>query len=123
MWTEGLIIPVHKKGDINEVGNYRGITLLSTMGKLFTRTLNNRLQSWSDRYGIITEAHDGFRKKHSTVDQIFVLHSLISHVLHNKHKLYCSFIDFRRAFDSINHKCLWLSYIRNNSMLSRCSPG
>ena len=36
MWTEGLIIPVHKKGDMNEVGNYRGITLLSTMEKLFT---------------------------------------------------------------------------------------
>ena len=82
------------------------------MGKLFTRTLNNRLQSWSDRYGIITEAQAGFRKKYSTVDQIFVLHSLISHVLHNKQKLYCAFIDFRRAFDSINHKCLWYKLIK-----------
>ena len=42
-WSEGFIIPIFKKGDVNEVLNYRGITLLSTVGKLFTRILNNRL--------------------------------------------------------------------------------
>lgn len=36
-WSEGFIISLHKKGIINEVNNYRGITLLSTLGKLFTR--------------------------------------------------------------------------------------
>ena len=42
-WSMGDIIPLHKKGSINSVDNYRGITLLSTLGKLFTRILNNRL--------------------------------------------------------------------------------
>ena len=44
MWSEGLIIPVHTKGDIHEAGKYRGITLLSTMGKLFEiRCFQSRL--------------------------------------------------------------------------------
>ena len=38
-WAEGHIVPIFKKGDVNEVSNYRDITLLSTIGKLFTRIL------------------------------------------------------------------------------------
>ncbi|MEW8146389.1 MAG: hypothetical protein AB2788_11585, partial [Candidatus Thiodiazotropha endolucinida] len=42
-WSDGFIVPIYKKGDKNEPVNYRGITLLSTIGKLSTRILNNRL--------------------------------------------------------------------------------
>ena len=42
-WSEGYIIPLHKKGNLNDAENYRGITLLSALGKLFTRVVNNRL--------------------------------------------------------------------------------
>ena len=42
MWDEGCIVPLHTKGDVNESGNYRGITLLSTVDKLFTKVINNR---------------------------------------------------------------------------------
>ena len=72
-WTEGIIVPIHKKGSKNLVGNYRGVTLLSTLGKLFTRLLNNRLKFWADTYGILIEEHYGFRSGRSTVDSIFVL--------------------------------------------------
>ena len=51
-WTLGEIIPLHKKGDKSNVQNYRGITLLSTLSKLFTRILNNRLTSWAEYYDI-----------------------------------------------------------------------
>lgn len=42
-WSKGLVVPIHKKGDKNVVTNYRGITLLSSLGKLFTQILNSRL--------------------------------------------------------------------------------
>jgi len=42
-WSEGYVVPLHKKGNINDTNYYRGITLLSCIGKLFTRILNNRL--------------------------------------------------------------------------------
>ncbi len=38
-WSDGYIIPLHKKGSLTEVDNYRGITLLSTLGNLFTRVI------------------------------------------------------------------------------------
>ena len=40
-WSEGYLAPTHKKGSLNNVENYRGITLLSVLGKLFTQFLNN----------------------------------------------------------------------------------
>ena len=65
------------KGDKNEPSNYRGITLLSTVSKSFTRMLNNRLNEWAENYNVYVEAQTGFRKNMSTVDNIFVLNSLL----------------------------------------------
>ena len=78
-WSVGFV-PLHKKGSLNNENNYRGITLLSTIGKLFSRVLNNRLNSWADKYSVYIEAQAGFRSNIGTVDNIFVLHGIISYV-------------------------------------------
>ena len=111
-WSEGFIVPIFKKGDINDVSNYRGITLLSTVGKLFTRILNNRLNKWAEEYSIYIEAQAGFRKLMSTVDNIFVLNGLITHCLNNNDYLYCCFVDFTKAFDYIDREILWYKLIK-----------
>ena len=85
-----------KKGDVNYVENYRGITLLSTFEKLFTRIVNNRLSFWADAYGMYIEAQAGFRASYSTVDHIFNLHGVMSHLLNNSKKLYCVFLEFEK---------------------------
>ena len=55
-WSVGKIIPIYKqKGEIGDPSNYRPITLLSCMGKLFTAVINNRLQSFSEKYDKIKE--------------------------------------------------------------------
>ena len=54
-WSEGYIVPIHKKGNTNDADNYRGMMLLSTLGKLFTSILNNRLINWTETYYIYTE--------------------------------------------------------------------
>ena len=77
--------------------NYRGITLLSTLGKLFTRVINNRLSQWAEEYSVYIEAQAGFRSGMGTVDNIFVLHGLISHILNQGKHLYCAFVDFTKA--------------------------
>ena len=73
-WAEGYMVPLHKKGDINNVNNYRGITLLSVLGKLFSRVLNNRLIELAEMYQVYIEAQVGFRTFVSTVYNVFVLH-------------------------------------------------
>ena len=72
-WWEGYVIPLHKKGSLNDVENYRGITLLSALGKLFTRMINKRLTDWADRYFVLIEAQAGLRANMSTIDDVFVL--------------------------------------------------
>ena len=111
-WSEGFIVPIYKKGDKNEPSNYRGITLLSTISKLFTRILNNRLNEWAENYNVYVEAQAGFRKNMSTVDNIFVLNSLITHVLNQNKKLYCAFVDFTKAFDFVVRDILWYKLIK-----------
>ena len=110
-WSEGYVIPLHKKGSINEVENYRGITLLSVLGKLFTRVINNRLGEWAENYFLLIKAQAGFRPDMGTVDNIFVLHGLITHMLNTGKKLYCTFIDFTKAFDYVVRDNLWYKLI------------
>ena len=110
-WTEGVIIPIHKKGNKGAVDNYRGITLLSVFGKLFTRVLNNRSTFWAESYGILIEEQGGFREKRSTIDNIFVYHSLINLVTEKGGEVYTAFVDFRKAFDYVNRDCLWSKLI------------
>ena len=111
-WTDGHIVPIHKKGSFNTVENYRGITLLSTLGKLFTRILNNRLTDWAENYQVYIESQAGFRSNMGTVDNIFTLHGLLTHVINQEKKLYCAFIDFTKAFDYINRDILWHKLIK-----------
>ena len=71
-WMEGLIIPLHKNGDKSEVTNYRGITLLSCLSKLFTTVLNKRIEKFCTDNNSFSDAQFGFRKGRSTVDPIFI---------------------------------------------------
>ncbi|GFR62756.1 RNA-directed DNA polymerase from mobile element jockey [Elysia marginata] len=72
-WTKSSIFALHKKGNVEDVNNYRGINLLNVLGKIFSHVLNSRLKFWSDANKLIPEAQGGFRSAYSTVDNIFVL--------------------------------------------------
>ena len=111
-WAEGYIVPLYKKGDVNDVGNYRGITLLSTLGKLFTRVLNTRLNNWAEHYNVYVEAQAGFRENMSTIDNIFILHGVINHLLNDNKKLFAAFVDFRKAFDFVVRDILWYRLLK-----------
>lgn len=114
-WNTGVIKPIYKnKGDKKDLDNYRAITLVSCLGKVFTSILNSRLYKLSDEINLISNAHAGFRKGHSTLDNIFILHALISIYLSSGRKLYCAFIDFRKAFDSVWRIGLWRKLIKSN---------
>ena len=75
-WLEGSIIPLYKGGNVNDVNNnYRVITLLSNISKIYTRIFNDRLVEWTKRTDNLSEAQSGFKKVYTiimrTVDTIF----------------------------------------------------
>ena len=114
-WSEGYIVPLHKKGKLDDVSNFRGITLLSALGKIFTRILNNRLTDWAEEYYIYIEAQAGFRSNMSTVDNIFFLHGIINHLLNKGEKLFCAFVDFTKAFDYLVRDIIWFKIDQTRS--------
>ena len=93
--------------------NYRPLTLVSCFSKLFTSIISRRLQKFIDEYEILNENQAGFRSGYSTTDHIFALHYLIEILKARKIKLFCSFIDFRKAFDSVWGIGLWRKLLNN----------
>ena len=63
----------------------------------------------SSTYNIISDAQFGFKPGFSTVYAICALQSLITITLGSKKRLYCAFIDYSNAFDTMEHKALWLN--------------
>lgn len=113
-WCKGLIIPLFKnKGSPNNIDNYRGITLLSVLGKLFTLCFNTRLTNYTTSRGIIGEEQAAFKKHYSTIDHHFVLNLLIEFYKARYDKLFCAFIDYKKAFDLIDRSSLWMKLIEN----------
>ena len=112
VWSDGLLIPLYKKGSTSNPDNFRGITLLSTLGKLFTRLLNSRYDEWAESYRIYVEAQYGFRAGRGTVDCIYILHSAINNFIESGKALYTLFVDFSKAFDRVVYDNLWYKLIK-----------
>ena len=114
-WTLGIIKAIYKnKGDPNDPDNYRAIKLVSSLGKLFTSILNSRLNNFSDETYLVTKSQAVFLAGYSTQDNIFILYILITLYLSKKKKLFCCFIDFKKAFDTIWRAGLWQKLINSN---------
>lgn len=105
-FTTSILFPIYKKGERNTVSNYRGISFINTIAKIFMGILNNRLNSWLTKYNKLSEYQAGFREGYSTVDNLYSL-SAIAHLKFKENKkLYAFFVDFSAAFDKISRKSL-----------------
>ena len=114
-WTLGISKAIYKnKGDPNDPDNYRATTLVSSLGKLFTSILNSRLNNFSDETYLVTKSQAVFLAGYSTQDNIFILYILITLYLSKNKKLFCCFIDFKKAFDTIWRAELWQKLINSN---------
>ena len=113
--TKSVIVPIHKKGSTNLADNYRGISLGSVFIKIFTSILHKRLTSFTNSNNIVTKEQAGFRRDYSTVDNGFVLRSVVHKYLNRNKKVYVAFIDFRKAFDTVNRSVVW-NILRKNGI-------
>ena len=85
----------------------RGISILSCFGKFFTSIINYRLTNFINNNNILSENQAGFRPGYFTVDHIFTIKNVIDVFLSKKKKIFCAFIDFKKAFDTVWRSGLW----------------
>ena len=116
-WAKAIVVPLLKKGDTTKCDNYRGISLLSVVSKIFTAILNKRLYKWAEENSKICEEQAGFRKSYSTTDHIFTLYTMVNSCLfgNRRSKLYVAFIDYKKAFDTVKRDTLW-QVLRNQKV-------
>ncbi|KAF4531619.1 hypothetical protein B566_EDAN018816, partial [Ephemera danica] len=108
-WDMSVMHTIFKnKGSKELPDNYRGIALAQILSKVYSKLLYERLKTWAYRYNKISLYQAGFRAGHSTIDNIFILDHLVNKYLsYARGSLYCAFIDFEKAFDTINRQKLW----------------
>lgn len=106
-WSESNIILIYKKGDPKDIGNYRPISLLPSLYKLFSTIINKRISATLELKQPIGQA--GFRKGFSTVDHMHTIGLIIEKYQEQRRPLYIAFIDYQKAFDTVTHSSIWKS--------------
>ena len=101
----GIVTLLYKKGDRQDLSNYRPITLLPSMYKLFTKILTNRLTKSLDENQPREQA--GFRSGFSTIDHLHSINQLIEKTNEYNIPLCLAFVDYEKAFDSIEHNAVF----------------
>ena len=102
---DARIISIFKKGDAADCGNYRGISLLSVVGKALSWIIHMRLSLISEQ--VLPESQSGFRPSRSTIDMIFTLRQLQEKCREQQRPLYVAFYDLNKAFNSVHRETLW----------------
>ena len=109
-FQHGLIVPIPKGRNIDTTNpsQFRGITLLPVINKVFEKLLLTRL---SPQVSQIHQLQGGFRPKTSCMHTAFVLQEAINHLRSRKKKAYTAYLDVRKAFDTVWHDGLFLKLL------------
>ena len=106
-WSDALLVPIPKKGDLGKCDNWRGIALLDTVGKVAARIIQERLQALAEEE--LPESQCGFRKRRGCSDMIFTVRQLVEKSWEHRAKSFLVFIDLKKAYDSVPREALWMA--------------
>ena len=100
------IIPVYKKGNKSSCTNYRPISLLSPINKIFEKLIYSQLENYLTKKKLLTDNQYGFRTGYSTSLAVSNICDVIIHNLENNEITCAIFLDLAKAFDTVNHAVL-----------------
>ena len=101
-----FVIPIHKKESKLEISNYRPISILSNINKIFEKIMSIRVRNYFERSNLLHNFQFGFREKHSTNHAVMKMVQKIQEVIKDKNIAFGVFIDLQKAFDTVNHNIL-----------------
>ena len=107
-FKHATVIPIFKKGTKTDISNYRPVSILPFIGKVFEKCIFNRIVKFTSTHNIISPNQFGFTKGKSTQDAIFRLSDEIYNCWNNNDSSFILniFVDFRKCFDTINHQII-----------------
>ena len=120
LWKSANITPIHKEGDLELVENYRGISLLSIMGKCQERIVYNAI--YNQVISFVHDSHHGFLTGHSCTTQQLLVHHDWFKVWDKSGQVDVVFTDFSNAFDLVCHDIL-LAKLYKHGVHGICSIG
>lgn len=107
-WKIAKIIPIHKSGSVNDVCNFRPISLTSTCSKLLEHIISKHLLAYLEKYDILFKSQHGFRRGLSTTTQLIETVHDLSQRINCRGQTDVIFLDFAKAFDKVSHPKLLL---------------
>ena len=102
-WKLAQITPLPKEGDPTVCNNYRPISLLPLPGKIAERIVHTRLITYFETNSFLNKNQGGFRKNNSTINSISEFTHEIFTAINDSNTSLATFIDFSKAFDTVNH--------------------
>ena len=107
-WRLSRVELIHKGGgkEKADIGNYRPISVINIMNKIFGDIVNDKLQKWVEQERVLGEEQNGFRKGRSGLENVYIMKELIDRNKRNRKELYFGFLDIEKAYDSINRRKL-----------------
>ena len=100
------IVPIHKSGSKRDTNNFRPISILPTLSKVFEKVMHKRMMKFIEKYKLLYSDQYGFRNRKSTSDAILKFTDLCYEALNDKKSTISVYLDFSKAFDTINHQLL-----------------
>jgi hypothetical protein len=104
-WETALMINIYKKEAGKICNNYRRISLLSTVSKIYVQILKMKVNTTAE--GFLNESLNGFRRGRSCTDAIFSLQQILEKRREFNLPTYLLFLDYKKTYDSINRSKLW----------------
>ena len=103
----GHFVPIFEHGNKAETANYRSITINDSLSQLFIVCIQKQVEELLEKENILPPPQAGFRKSHRLTNYIFTLISLINKSVKKGIYPYTCFVDFSKAYGSINRDLLF----------------